>query len=73
MRVVIEVGSGRNDPVDKAGFDKRDQRRNAEARGRQRTGERDADRDIVLQHLLIKQLARLTQTGPVIGHEGLVD
>jgi len=44
VRVVVEVGPGTDDPIDEAGFDERHQAGHAEARWREGTGEREADR-----------------------------
>ena len=73
VRVVIEIGAGRDDPVDKACFDQWNQRGNAETRGRQRSGQRDADRDFGLEHLLCEELARFAQSRSVVGKKSLVD
>ena len=51
MRVVVEVRAGGDDPVDEARLDERDDRRHAESRRRERAGERQADGDVVLEHL----------------------
>ena len=73
MRVVIEIRAGRDDPVDEAALDERNERRHAESGRRERAGERHADRDVGLEHLLREQLARFAQTRRVVGEEGVVD
>ena len=73
MRVVVEVRAGRDDPVDEARLDERDERRHAEPRRRERAGERQADGDVGLEHLLREELARLAQPRRVVGEERPVD
>jgi hypothetical protein len=73
VRVVIEIGAGRDDPVNKAGFDERNQRGNPETRGRQRSGQRNAHRDFRFEHFLREQLTRFTQSRGVVGKKCFVD
>ena len=51
VRVVIEIRAGRDDPVDEAALDQRNERRHAEAGRRERAGERHADGHVGLEHL----------------------
>src|SRR4051812_21588678 len=73
MRVVIQVGASRDDPVDEAGFDQGYERRHAQSSRRERTGQRHADRNVVAEHACGEELAGFAQTRRVIGEEGAVD
>ena len=73
VRVVVEVRARRDDPVDEARLDERDDRRHAQPRRRERAGEGEADRDVVVQHLLGEELAGLPEPRRVVGEEGSVD
>src|SRR5262245_15134500 len=67
MRVVIKIGAGGDDPVDEAGLDQRNDRRNAETRGRQSAGQSQADGDVVIEHALGEELSAFTQPRGVVG------
>src|SRR5688500_649899 len=73
VRVVIEVRSRRDDPVDEAGFDERDQSRHAETGWSESSRDGESDGDVRLQHFLREQLTRLAQAGRVIGEERALD
>jgi hypothetical protein len=59
VRIVVEVGAGRDDPVDEPRLDERDERRDAQARGRQRPGQRQPDGHLGFEHLVGEELRRL--------------
>ena len=71
--VVIEIGAGRDDPVDESRLHQRDQAAHAEPGRRHGTGQGHADRDVGLEHALGEELAALPQPAGVIGQEGVVD
>ena len=73
MGVVIEIGASGNDPIDKACFDQRNQRGNAESGRRQRPCQRKTDSDVRLQHFLCKELACLAQPRGIVGEKSLVN
>ena len=73
MRVVIKVGARRNNPIDEARLNQRNQRRDAQARRCERAGECHANRDVRLEHLLREELTRFTQAGCVVGDEGVIN
>ena len=70
---MIQIRSGRNDPIDEAGFDQRNQRRHSQSRRSQRAGDRQAHGDGALEHLFGEELASLTQARRVVGEIGPVD
>jgi hypothetical protein len=59
VRVVIQVGPGRDDPVDEARLDQRHQARGGEPWRRERARERQRDRDVGLEDLATQELRRL--------------
>ena len=61
MSVVIEIGAGGNDPIDKSRFDQRNQCRNSQPRRRERAGERHPDSDFRLKHLPREELTGFPQ------------
>src|SRR5215204_1189431 len=70
--VVVEVRPRRDDPVNEPRAHERDERRDAQAGGRQRAREREADRDVRLKHLPREELARLAQARRVVREKSLV-
>ena len=73
MGVVIQVRTGRNDPVDEARLHERDEAAHPEPGRRHRARERHADRGVRLEHALGEELAALAEPARVVGQEGVVD
>ena len=73
MKVVIEIGSGGNDPIDQSGPHQGNDAGFAESRGGERAGEAQAHGTVVGQHLFDEQLRRLPDAARVVGHEGLIN
>ena len=74
VQVVVEIGAGADDEVDEAAFHQRDDAA-AEAGGRERAGDGEADGGVVRlrQHLVAEDAARLAEAGGVEGLEAFVD
>jgi hypothetical protein len=70
---VIEIGTGRDDPVDKARLDQRNERRHSQPGRCQSTGDRETDRYIWSQHFSGEELTRFAQTRRVVGEIGPFD
>src|SRR5437773_12360491 len=73
MRIVIEIGSGRDNPINKAGLDQGNERGDAQARGGERASDRKAHSNVGLEHLAREKTARLTQTRGVISEQGFAN
>jgi len=73
MRIVIEIGSGLDNPINKAGLDQGNERGDAQARGGERASDRKAHSNVGLEHLAREKMARLTQTRGVISEKGFVN
>src|SRR5262249_1326457 len=71
--VVIKIRARRNDPIDEAGLNQRDQSGHAEPRRRQCSGQRDTNGHVRLKQLFREELTRLTQTRGVVRNECVVD
>ena len=73
MGIVIEVRSGRDDPVDVAGSQERGEAGDAEAGGGERPGEGDPDGSVPGEHLLRQQTARRADPSGVVREESAAD
>ncbi len=71
--VVVEIGTGRDDPVDEPPLHQRNQTAHAEPGRRHGPSQRHPDRDVRLEHALGEELAALPQPAGVIRQEGVVD
>jgi hypothetical protein len=73
MRVVIEIRAGRDDPIDEPALDQRNERRHAQAGGRERTGQRHADSDVRLEHFFREQPTGFAKPRGVVREKRVVD
>jgi len=73
MRVVIEIRACRNNPINEAGLNQRDQCGHAESRRSKSARQRNAHGYVGLDHLFGEELTRLAQTRGVVSNEGVVD
>ena len=73
MGVVIQVGAGRDDPVDEARLHERDEAAHPEPRRRHRARQRHPDRGVRLEHALGEEVAALAEPAGVVSQEGVVD
>jgi hypothetical protein len=72
MRVVVEIRTRGDDPVHEAVLEERDQARPAQASRSERATQREADRDVRLQHLLDQEPASLAEPRGVVSEERAV-
>ena len=73
MRVVIQIRTRRNNPINEAGFNQRNQCRDAQSRRRERACQRDADGHVVFEHTVGKKLRAFAQTCAVVSLKGRFD
>ena len=73
MRIVIEIGAGRNDPIDEPGAHQRNDRGHAEAGGRHGARKTHADGDVVRENPFGEKMAGFAESRGIVGVKGLVD
>jgi hypothetical protein len=73
MRVVIKIRAGRDNPINKTRFDKRNNCGNPQTCRSQSAGQSYADGYIIFQHFAGKKPTRFTNTRRVIRHKRFVN
>ena len=73
MGVVVQIGPGRNDPVDEPGFEQRNDGAHPEPGWGHRAGQAHPDRHVGFEHPPGKEVAGFLEPPRVIGQKRVVD
>ncbi len=73
VKIMVEVCACRDDPINVAALDERDDSASAQAGRSQGAGQTHADESVISQHFTAHQLAAFSHSAGIIGQKSLVN